>query len=144
MDTEKLGLLGHSFGGAVGLSVSANQCLALLCQEPFTRPPQLLAGAFFGANLRDQVTGNFVSINNNGIEVALLQGDRDGVALFPRTEQTYNNIQSPPKLLLSVTGANHFGITNINNPPGAQPVGLLTFGIVSFGYSVLKTKLLKR
>ena len=40
VDTQRLGLLGHSFGGAVGLSVIANKCLPefYLCQKPFTRP----------------------------------------------------------------------------------------------------------
>lgn len=121
VDTQKLGLLGHSFGAAVGLSAITNQCLAFLCREPFTRPPQLLAGAFFGANLRDQITGEPVAIDNAGIGVALLQGDRDGVALPARAAQTYDDIQTPPRVLLTIAGVNHFGITNVNNPSGAQP-----------------------
>lgn len=123
VDTQRLGLLGHSFGGAVGLSAIANQCLRelFLCREPFTRPKELLAGVFFGANLRNVITNEFVPISNNGIAVALIQGDRDGVALPERAERTFDNIQTPPKALITVRGANHFGITNVNNPPGANP-----------------------
>ena len=121
VDTQKLGLMGHSFGAAVGLSVIANQCLNFLCSEPFTRPKELLAGVFYGANLRDQVTNQFIPIANDGIGVALIQGDRDGVALPERAKQTFENIQTPPKALITLTGANHFGITNINNPLGAVP-----------------------
>jgi dienelactone hydrolase len=123
VDTQRLGLLGHSFGGAVGLSAIANKCLTelFLCQEPFTRPKELLAGAFFGSNLRNLIANQFVPIANDGIAVALIQGDIDGVALPDRAQSTFDQIQTPPKTLITVRGANHFGITNINNPAGANP-----------------------
>ncbi|MEG3841069.1 PEP-CTERM sorting domain-containing protein [Microcoleus sp. herbarium14] len=123
VDTQRLGLLGHSFGGAVGLSAIANQCLQelFLCREPFTRPKQLLAGAFFGANLRNPITDEFVTISNDNIAVALIQGSLDGVALPERAKRTFDNIQTPPKAAIALQGANHFAITNVNNPPGAQP-----------------------
>ena len=123
VDTQRLGLLGHSFGGAVGLSAIANQCLRelLLCREPFTRPKELLAGAFFGANLRNPTTNEFVPIPNDNIAVALIQGELDGVALPERAKRTFDQIQTPPKAVIALQGANHFTITNVNNPPGAQP-----------------------
>lgn len=123
VDTQRLGLLGHSFGGAVGLSAIANQCLTelFLCREPFTRPKELLAGVFFGANLRNLTTNQFVPISNDGIAVALIQGEIDGVALPERAKSTFDNIQTPPKALITVRSANHFGITNVNNPAGANP-----------------------
>ncbi|MEG5172252.1 poly(ethylene terephthalate) hydrolase family protein [Microcoleus sp. B3-D7] len=123
IDTQRLGLLGHSFGGAVGLSVIANKCLPelYLCQEPFTRPKELLAGAFFGANLRNPIANEFVPIANDGIAVALIQGDIDGVALPDRSQSTFDQIQTPPKALITVMGANHFAITDVNNPAGANP-----------------------
>ena len=123
VDTQRLGLLGHSFGGAVGVSVIANKCLPelYLCQEPFTRPKELLAGAFFGANLRNPIANEFVPIANDGIAVALIQGDIDGVALPERAQSTFDKIQTPPKALITVMGANHFSITNVNNPAGANP-----------------------
>ena len=123
VDTQRLGLLGHSFGGAVGLSAIANKCLTelFLCREPFTRPKELLAGAFFGANLRNPIANQFVSIANDGIAVALIQGDIDGVALPDRAQSTFDQIQTPPKALVTVKGANHFGITDVNHPAGANP-----------------------
>jgi dienelactone hydrolase len=123
VDTQRLGLLGHSFGGAVGLLMIANKCLPelYLCQEPFTRPKELLAGAFFGANLRNPIANEFVPIANDGIAVALIQGDIDGVALRERAQSTFDKIQTPPKALITVMGANHFSINNVNNPAGANP-----------------------
>jgi len=121
LDTDKVGLLGHSLGSAVGLSAIGNLCIApVLCPGSFSRPKQIVAGAFYGANLRD---GNdiYLPINNDGIPVALLEGDRDGRALPVRASLTYDKIQNPPKELITIKGANHFSITNTNNPAGAIP-----------------------
>jgi Chlorophyllase enzyme/PEP-CTERM motif len=121
IDSQNLGLLGHSFGAAVGLSAIGNLCPVGLCVGSFDRPDNIRAGAFFGANLRDQVTQEFLPIANDGIAVALLQGDLDGRALPSRAETTYNNIATPPKALLTLEGINHFGITNVGAPAGAVP-----------------------
>ncbi len=120
INTRKLGLLGHSLGGAVGLSAIANLCLPFLCKGSFSRPKQLLAGAFFGANLRNTTTQQFIPINNSHIKVALLQGTIDSIAIPQRAQATYEQIQHPPKTLISILGVNHYGITNTNNPTGAR------------------------
>jgi Chlorophyllase len=121
VNTQKLGLLGHSAGGAVGLSAIANICLPFICEGSFSRPSELVAGAFFGTSLRNQITQEFIPINNSGIPTALLQGNLDSIALPFRAQRTYDNIQTPPKALVSILGANHYGITNSNNPPGPVP-----------------------
>lgn len=120
VNTEKLGLLGHSLGGAVGISAIANLCLPVLCQGSFKRPKELLAGAFFGANLRNQTTQQFFPIHNSHIPVALLQGTIDSIALPFRAQATYEQIQNPPKILINILGVNHYGINNTNNPVGAR------------------------
>ncbi|MEL7495875.1 MAG: alpha/beta hydrolase, partial [Cyanobacteria bacterium J06554_11] len=66
VDTDKLGLLGHSLGGAVGLSAIGEVCPPGLCPAPFTRPDALAGGAFFGANLRNE-NDVFFPISNEGI-----------------------------------------------------------------------------
>ncbi|MGF1673461.1 MAG: alpha/beta hydrolase family protein [Rivularia sp. (in: cyanobacteria)] len=121
INTDKLALLGHSFGGAVGLSAIANTCIPAICEGSFEQPDELIAGIFFGTNLRNTATDEFIPINNSGIPTALIQGTVDGVALPFRAETTYDNIQNPPKALISILGANHFGINNTNNPDGAFP-----------------------
>ncbi|MDF5717476.1 MAG: alpha/beta hydrolase, partial [Rhizonema sp. NSF051] len=55
------------------------------------------------------------------ISVALLKGTLDGIIPPFLTDATYDNIQNPPKTLISLTGANHYGITNSNNPLGPFP-----------------------
>lgn len=120
VNTQKLALLGHSAGGAVGLSAIANLCLPFLCESSFSRPKELVAGAFFGANLRNFDTQEFIPINNSGIPIALLQGNIDSIALPARAKATYDQIKDPPKALITVLGVNHYGITNTNNPVGAR------------------------
>ena len=88
VDTQKLGLLGHSFGGAVGLSSIGEICLPGFCPEAFERPEALKGGAFFGANLRDQ-QDVFFPIDNEGIGIALIQGNQDGRALPVNAERTF-------------------------------------------------------
>lgn len=84
----------------------------------FSRPKELVAGAFFGTSLRNFTTGEFIPVTNSGIPTAILQGNLDTIALPQRAKTTYENIQSPPKALINILGANHFGINNTNNPPG--------------------------
>jgi len=65
------------------------------------------------------VAGSTPAVNNHGIPVALVQGTVDGMANPGGAVQTYNQIQDPPKALVGVIGANHYGECNQNNPPGA-------------------------
>ena len=119
LDIDNLVLLGHSFGGAVGLSAIDNSCIFPLCEGQFQRPQQLRAGAFFGTSTLIGA-GEFFPVNNQGIPVALVVGSQDGLIAPELTQVDYDSIQEPPKALITVDGANHYGITNINNPPGAR------------------------
>jgi hypothetical protein len=49
LDTSKLLLLGHSFGGAVGIAALIGDCVPFLCTGSYERPPELLGGAFCGS-----------------------------------------------------------------------------------------------
>ncbi|GFE70564.1 hypothetical protein [Chroococcus sp. FPU101] len=114
IDFNTAGLLGHSFGGAVGLASMANICLPVLCNATlgFSRPTALKAGIFYGASLRNQMTGESIPINNSGVPTGLIAGERDGVASLLSTITTYQNIHPDTKLLATLQGANHYGITN--------------------------------
>ena len=75
-----------------------------------------MAGIFYGTNFRDPPqVGSFPPVNNGGIPTALITGSQDGVALPAASETTYNQIQDPPKALILLEGANHYGITNLDN-----------------------------
>lgn len=116
LNPGNLSLLGHSFGGAVGLASVQNACIPILCTQTYTRPAELKAGVFFGAPFFDPRFQNTIPpINNFGVPVALIAGSRDGVAPLPNIQATYNQIQALPKALVTVGGANHYGITNDDN-----------------------------
>ncbi len=72
----------------------------------------MVGAAFFGTNRRNPSTDKFLPNNNDEIPIAILQGSLDGVALAHRAQKTYDLIEDPPKTLITITGANHYGITN--------------------------------
>ncbi|MDX2231865.1 MAG: PEP-CTERM sorting domain-containing protein [Leptolyngbyaceae cyanobacterium bins.349] len=115
VDTSKLGLLGHSFGGAVGLAAVQDACIPILCVGGYTRPPELKAGAFYGSSFFDPRFQNTIPPIQNQVPVALIAGSLDGVAPLPLVTATYNQVQNLPKALITVNGANHYGITNVDN-----------------------------
>jgi dienelactone hydrolase len=116
VDTDKLGLLGHSFGGSVGLGASQSDvCIPGICSEDYSPPPELMAGIYYGANFKDPVTNVFPAINNKDVVTGLIVGDRDGVVQPFSTQKTYDQILNSSKALITVEGANHYGITNQDN-----------------------------
>ena len=116
IDTDNLALLGHSQGGAVGLSAIGNYCIPGVCNEAeFNLPEETVAGIFYGTFLQDFNTGEFVAIDNNSIPLGLISGSRDGVTTPEEVGASYDLIQDLPKALISVEGANHYGITNEDN-----------------------------
>ncbi|MER7106910.1 poly(ethylene terephthalate) hydrolase family protein [Streptomyces sp. NPDC000229] len=124
IDTGTLTLLGHSFGGAAGLSTLQGQCVPPFCAglpPGAVKPAQLKAAAFFGTNGVPRGGGPVGPIDNAGVPVALVQGDADGVAAPVAARDTYRALSFKPKALVGLHGANHFGITDVQNPPGAAP-----------------------
>lgn len=92
----------------------------MLCTDSFERPEALKAGIFYGTTFRDPTREEVVllPVANQGIQVGLIAGDRDGVIQggMDAIATTYENIQEPPKVLLTLRGANHYGITNQDSP----------------------------
>lgn len=120
IDTGSLLLLGHSFGGAAGLNLSTGLITPPFAPLPTPAPPQLKAAAFYGANNAAPGSPVIPPVLNT-IPVALVQGSVDGQALPVNGQGTYDVLASPPKLYVSLIGANHYGITNSQNPTGARP-----------------------
>jgi len=123
-DTSKLGLLGHSFGGFAGLAAIQNINSPLVSSGNYTRPPELKAGIFYGTNFQTaENSGVFPPIDNQGIPVGLIVGTLDGVSDLGETASTYVKIQDPTKALITVEGANHYGITNQDSVKWTRRVG---------------------
>jgi dienelactone hydrolase len=120
VDTMRIALMGHSYGGASGVSGMANMCFPPIPLCTFTRPPELVGGAFYGTNLATPVLG-VPALDTGGLPVLLVQGDHDGKALPADGQKTYDQIQKRPKAIISLLGANHYGVTDVDNPAGADP-----------------------
>lgn len=120
VDTNRLGVVGHSYGGAVAINAAAGVCEPpFLCKDVdgddqpneisfFDRGP-LKAVVVYGSSRTD------VDRDTSGVAVALLQGTLDGVAAPIKADQTLPLLEQP-HALIAITGANHYGICNENNP----------------------------
>jgi dienelactone hydrolase len=120
VDATRLGVLGHSWGGATALYATEGVCQPLLCSGSFARPKELRASLVYGTFLRDSVTMAYSAIHNDGVAVSILQGDKDGNAPAAAGAATYEQLQ-PPRAYMVLNGANHFGICDENPAPGAKP-----------------------
>lgn len=122
IDTDTMGLIGHSLGGGVGLYAIAGVCVPAICTDPsfhYTPPPALRAAAIYGANLVG-ADGSVTDLDTAGVAVALIQGSQDAVALPEKAAPSYATLEQP-RALIEIAGANHYGICDENNPPGARP-----------------------
>lgn len=121
VDPDALVLLAHSFGGAAALQAVQGDCLLPYCFGQFARPGALRGVAVYGTDLKDPFGGPIPPINNAGLAVLVVCGSRDGIADPAPARRTYDQIRDAPKALVTVLGANHYGIANCNNPLLAPP-----------------------
>lgn len=114
-DTTSIGLLGHGFGGFVGLAAIQN-IIRSASSKDYTRPSELKAGIFYGASFQSAAdSGIFQPINNQDIPTGLIAGTLDSINDFGEVTSTYDNIQDTPKALIAIEGANHYSIANADN-----------------------------
>jgi hypothetical protein len=115
-DTASLGLLGHGFGGFVGLAAIQNIVRSASTRD-YNRPPELKAGIFYGASFQTAAdSGVFPTIKNQGIPTGLIAGTRSSINDLGEVASTYVKIQDSPKALIAIDGANQCSITNADNP----------------------------
>ncbi|MET0595720.1 MAG: alpha/beta hydrolase [Polyangiaceae bacterium] len=119
VDTTKLGVAGHSFGGAAALYTVEGSCLPPFCFGFFVRPPQLKAAAVYGVNTFNQA-GVLLDVNTSAAPSVLIQGANDGRATPARAAATFG-IMETPKGLITINGVNHWGIADVQNPPPNTP-----------------------
>ncbi|MGC9504049.1 alpha/beta hydrolase family protein [Baaleninema sp.] len=119
IDPETLVLLGHSHGGMMGLDAIRGACDVPFCIGDYTIPKELKAAAFYGTFLWED--GEYLSIDNSRVPTLLVAGSRDSLITPEEIQQTYGQIKYPPKMYVQVEGANHYGITDRDNPSGSPP-----------------------
>jgi dienelactone hydrolase len=119
LDLQKIILLGHSHGGTIGLDAIRGARIVPLISGDYSLPKALTAAVFFGTFLWED--SHNLPINNSRIPIALISGSLDSLIPPRETQETYERIQNSPKAYIMVKGANHYGITNRNNPPGSPP-----------------------
>ncbi len=125
IDTQTLVMLGHSYGSAVTIGAIQNVCEYPLCEGgEFTRPEELKAVALCGINTRphgDPTSPRIRDTHNRGMPIAFINGKLDSNASYVESIRSFNKIEDPPKLLIFIDGANHYAMSNENNPPGPGP-----------------------
>ena len=131
IDTERMVLFGHSAGGAACLFAIGGSCQFPFCGPPglpFPLPDAVRGGAFYGTNTIPLGGTRPIPVNTNEIPVAFVQGTRDSIATLAEALATIEEIESkvPPELIPIIDvdgdpGANHYGVTNENNPQAVLP-----------------------
>jgi len=122
LDTSRFALMGHSFGGVVCLNCMQGKCSLPTCIGfSYEAPKELAAVVLYGTNTKKPIGGSFMEIATRGIPLLYVNGDRDGKALLADTRTTFlDKTGGGPKALAIVRGANHYGVTDMNNPPGSD------------------------
>ncbi len=120
VDTSRLVMLGHSFGSANVIMAIQDTCMYPFCPkgESFTRPSELKAVALSGIKTPFQ---GWAPTQNKGLPVAIINGELDSNATAEETKKTYQGIKDTPKAAITIKGANHYSLCNINNPSGPTP-----------------------
>ncbi|MEU4424758.1 hypothetical protein AB0F81_29410 [Actinoplanes sp. NPDC024001] len=120
IDENTLVVAGHSFGAAAALSLSTGLCGIPFCPVATTAPGELEAVVTYGGN-NVQFGTDVVLPVANAVPAGYVQGSADGVATPAEGRATYQLTAGTPKAFIEVAGANHYGITNGQNPAGALP-----------------------
>jgi dienelactone hydrolase len=121
IDPTKVAVMGHSLGGVAALAILANKCSPPLCLMGYDAPPELAAGVLYGTNTKTPVIGTFQNYDLRNLPTLFVQGAIDGKAVIADGVATFeDHVTGNPRGFVTVDGANHYGITDENNPPGAD------------------------
>lgn len=118
LDEGTLVLAGHSFGAAAALTLSGGTCGVPFCPAPAEVPEELAAVVTYGGNT---VNGGTPLPVPGTVPVAYVQGLADGVATPEEGRATFGVTAATPRAFIALSGANHYGITDVQNPAGAAP-----------------------
>ncbi len=116
--TDRLAVVGHSFGGMAALLAVDGRCAAIFCLGAYQRPVELRAAVVLGTST--YTGGSFFPVDTSAAPVAFISGEFDSGAPPSAVSGSFDRV-STPKAWLEITGANHFAMTNQNPSPGAKP-----------------------
>ncbi|MEU4317838.1 hypothetical protein AB0F85_05495 [Nocardia fluminea] len=121
VDPGRLVVAGHSYGAATALYAAADRCQIPFCFGLTLRhPPELVAVAGFGLNTTIGPIVDTVAVS--GIPVMYVNGSEDSISEPAEAQASYDRLSgAPTAMFVTLLGANHFGITDRDNPAGASP-----------------------
>ncbi|MEV0248646.1 hypothetical protein AB0H76_18745 [Nocardia sp. NPDC050712] len=121
VDPSTLVVAGHSYGGATALYAAADRCQPPFCFGlTYRHPPELKAVVGLGTNTTVGSAVDPVAVH--GVPVMFINGTLDGVSEPAEAHESYAKLTGAPRaMFVNLLGANHFGLTDENNPPGAAP-----------------------
>lgn len=123
IDTSKVGFLGHSLGGVVAIFAMNNICEFPFCDSEYSFMNEVKGGIFYGSGLGANFNKSRFYVNpttGKGIPIGYIQGSLDGANKPTTGRGSYEN-SIATKAYFTIDGSNHYGITDINNPFGANP-----------------------
>ncbi|MEV6773869.1 alpha/beta fold hydrolase [Nocardia sp. NPDC051030] len=121
VDPDTLVVAGHSYGGATALYAAADRCQVPFCFGlSYQHPPQLKAIVGHGTNTTIGPLVDAVAVQD--IPVLYINGTEDGVSEPAEAHQSFAELTGTSSSeFVNLVGANHFGLTDQDNPPGAAP-----------------------
>src|SRR6478609_4080717 len=89
IDTDKMGLLGHSFGGAAGLYAVEGTCQPPFCFGPpvFVKPAALKGAAFYGTNTVQGPVADPIDVK---VPTVLINGTQDTISTTAEAQATFD------------------------------------------------------
>ncbi|MFB8005757.1 hypothetical protein [Nocardia sp. NPDC056000] len=121
IDPTTLVVAGHSYGGAAALYAAADRCQVPFCLGlTYRHPPELKAVVGHGTNTTIGPVIDAVAVSD--IPVMFINGTLDGVSEPDEAHQSFTRLTGVPAAeFVNLVGANHFGLADVDNPPGAAP-----------------------
>ena len=119
VDIDSMVLLGHSYGGIVGINAIEGNSAYPYSNGEYTKPKELIGGVFYGSdsNQLNSYLGQPEEVQpiDNEVPIALIAGTQEGIATIDNIKETYDRLENSPKSFISISGANHYSITNTND-----------------------------
>jgi len=123
IDTNSMGLVGHSAGAVAALGAVEGSCQFPFC-NPFIspvypRPASLKAAVVHGYQNCDPISGQCREFNTTAAPVMIVNGQFDDAAA---AVSAYGTLE-PSRAIVLLDDVNHFGLTNddLSSPMGPNP-----------------------